>query len=110
MKRILMLLTGVAVVLAFGLAYADNGMIGTKTFDKDSMLYTLDPSLLIVESEANEAGGSAAGGFRENPDSLIFTLDPTNAPVQGYVEMESGGAGVRPDSIINDLSPADAND
>ena len=76
MKKVLSLLAGIAFVLAFGMAYADDAMPGSKDTgdkmirDEDLQKYNKDQSQSTVNQmpAKPDAEGSAAGGS-ENPGS-----------------------------------------
>jgi hypothetical protein len=95
MKKILSLLTVAVVVLAFGLAYADD----ITPMAKDSFLNYIDPSTVdpaIAEAAIGhgdaEAVGEAAGGFRSEGDTLLNYIDPSRmdavvgGPVSGMID------------------------
>lgn len=98
MKKILSLITGIAFVLSFGLAYTEDSVTDTKkTNDKvvrnDDLLHIkLDPDRATVNQMLSEsiAEGSAAGGVSyesEDIDDIDFGQGETPPIINGSVRM-----------------------
>jgi hypothetical protein len=94
MKKILVLLAVAAFVLAFGTAFAYEGMATTGMSDKDSLINYLDPSNADFDAHfAVVTGGSGAGGIIPDENSLLADIDPSqtavlNGPVKGVAASE----------------------
>ncbi len=92
MKKILALLAAAAFVLAFGTAYAYEGMATMS--DKGSLINDLDPTNANFDAHFEAvSGGSGAGGIVPATDSLLADIDTSqtpvyNGPVKGAVERE----------------------
>ena len=98
MKKILSLITGIAFVLSFGLAYTEDSVTDTKkTNDKvvrnDDLLHIkLDPDRATVNQMLSEsiAEGSPAGGVSyesESMDDIDFGQGETPPIINGSVRM-----------------------
>jgi hypothetical protein len=98
MKKILSLLTGITLVLTFGLAYAEDSVTDTKNTNEkvirnDDLLHIkLDPDRATVNQMLSEsiAEGSAAGGVSnesENIDDIDFGQGETPPIINGSVRM-----------------------
>ncbi len=83
MKKILSLLMGMAFVLTFGLAFAEDNAtktndIGDKVIRNDDLLHLkLDPDRATVNQmpAESEAEGSAAGGVSSQSESMDTETD-----------------------------------
>jgi len=101
MRKILSLTIMMMVVLAFGAAYAGEGMGSWR--DADTFLNYIDPSTGRTAPldtgwvpEETGAAGSAAGGFTEVQESLIIDIDPSyglTAPLDQGPSPEGTGVG-----------------
>jgi len=98
MKKILSLITGIAFVFTFGLAYAEDSVTDTKkTNDKvvhnDDLLHIkLDPDRATVNQMLSEsiAEGSATGGVSyesEDIDDIDFGQGETPPIINGSIRM-----------------------
>jgi len=99
MKKIITMLTMMAVVLAVGTAYAEVARTMSSASD-DTFLNYLDPSsfpgyvnpetgIVTPDPKDMSARGSAAGGVSMEPeDTFLNYLDPSSYP--GYVNPETG--------------------
>ena len=99
MKKKTTILTIMAVVLAFGTAYAEIGRTMSSA-GEDTFLNYLDPTsypgymnpdtgIVTPDPKAITARGSAAGGVSMEPeDTFLNYLDPTSYP--GYMNPDTG--------------------
>jgi hypothetical protein len=87
MKKFLSLLMGMGLVLSFGLAYAEEGMSGTKDMgnkmisNDDLLRYDLDQDRATINQMPAESGseGSAAGGVSAEPESAGADIDQSKS-------------------------------
>jgi hypothetical protein len=90
MKIFLPLLAGMAVVLVFGLTFAQDTMTDTKDpadkiiRDDDLLRDTLDPDRATINQmpAESDAEGSAAGGVRDDSESMRGDDDQSKEPVE----------------------------
>jgi len=110
MKKKLIIGTALVFVLAVGTAFADEWM--AKPFDRpegarDTFLTYIDPSSVVADAAELTVAGSAAGGIGEDRDSLINTLDPSNAVVEEVHGGSAAGGMIneKKDTLLDDISP-----
>jgi hypothetical protein len=111
MKKTLSLLTGIAIVLALGLALAEDrtSNAGNRSDqmirDDDLLRFNLDQDRATINQMPAGAGeqGSGAGGISAEPEGAPSGIDETNTPVEkgvtgpGEVGTGAGGASKVPE-------------
>ncbi len=113
MKKVLSLITGIAIVFALGSAYAAEG-VNTAGDTIDRMITNDDLSHINLDQDrstvnqmpsvsSEEASGSAAGGGREESDSTYKDMEQNKESIEkkaGELGVEGSGAGGGKDSDI----------
>ena len=118
MKKILSLSMGMAFVLAFGMAYAKDGMsgsgdMGDKVIRNDDLSHIqLDQDRATLnQMPETEAEGSGAGGISKEEDSTGTEMEQGNAPAEkGAAASGAEGSGAGSTTKDSDTWRSDMNE